>query len=129
MDFTDAPKKPKAESIVPMINVVFLLLIFFLMTAQIVAPDPFELTPPTASDPSQPAENRNATLYVGRNGTLSFQDRAGDAAFERIAEQAATISTLQLRADAALDGARLAKIMTRLSQAGIAGIELVVLSQ
>ena len=37
----DMPKRrPRGESIIPMINVVFLLLIFFLLTAQIAPADP-----------------------------------------------------------------------------------------
>lgn len=49
MDFAPPKRRPRAESIVPMINVVFLLLIFFLMTAQIAPPDPFEVAPPNCA--------------------------------------------------------------------------------
>ena len=50
MEFAPAsrPHTPR-ESVVPMINVVFLLLIFFLMTAQITAPTPVEVTPPSVT--------------------------------------------------------------------------------
>ena len=41
------PRRPR-ESAVPMINIVFLLLIFFLMTATIAPPAPFAVTPPAA---------------------------------------------------------------------------------
>ena len=37
----DAARAPTRDSTVPMINIVFLLLIFFLITAQIAPPAPF----------------------------------------------------------------------------------------
>ena len=56
------PRRPRGESIIPMINVVFLLLIFFLLTAQIAPSTPFPLTPPdSASD--IPAEARDV-LFI-----------------------------------------------------------------
>ena len=77
MDFTDAPRRPRAESIVPMINVVFLLLIFFLMTSRLAQPDPFEVTPPEAALDT-PLEAQ-ATLYVDKSGKLSFDGFEGAA--------------------------------------------------
>ena len=51
MDFAPRrPARPARENIVPMINVVFLLLVFFVMTAQIAPPDPFDIAPPEAGD-------------------------------------------------------------------------------
>ncbi|NHX27772.1 biopolymer transporter ExbD, partial [Escherichia coli] len=46
MQFPQHPRRDRGENIVPMINVVFLLLIFFLMTAQIGPPAPIDVTPP-----------------------------------------------------------------------------------
>lgn len=129
MDFTEAPKKPKTESIVPMINVVFLLLIFFLMTAQIAPPDPFQVSPPTATEANNRRSDQSITLYVGQDGRMALDQITGEAVFTKIAAIAPQISVLSLRVDAALDGANLAKIMARLSQAGVPRIELVVVSQ
>ncbi len=49
MEFPEPPRRPRAESILPMINVVFLLLIFFLMTSRLAQPDPVEVAPPEAA--------------------------------------------------------------------------------
>lgn len=50
MNFRLWPQRPRAESIVLMIKVGFLLLIFCLLTAQIAPTDPFKTTRPTARD-------------------------------------------------------------------------------
>ncbi len=124
MDFDNAPRKPRGESIVPMINVVFLLLIFFLMTAQIAPPEPFEVSPPTAEKAAEP--DGELVLYVGKNAALQFQNTAGDAAFAAISAAAGDGKTLQLRIDASLDGDRLAQVMQRLSAVGFSRVEVVV---
>ncbi|MCP4207498.1 MAG: biopolymer transporter ExbD [Shimia sp.] len=124
MDFDASPRKPRAESIVPMINVVFLLLIFFLMTAQIAPPEPFEVSPPTAEKAAEP--DGELILYVGKESALQFQDTAGEAAFTAIAAAAGDGQALQLRIDASLDGDRLAQIMQRLSAVGFSRVEVIV---
>ncbi|MBL4543543.1 MAG: biopolymer transporter ExbD, partial [Rhodobacteraceae bacterium] len=48
------PTRPR-EPVVPMINVVFLLLIFFLMAAVIAPPEPFGVTLPRAAADDPPA--------------------------------------------------------------------------
>ena len=48
MRFAVHPGREKKESIIPMVNVIFLLLIFFLMTSSFIIPDPFELNKPYA---------------------------------------------------------------------------------
>lgn len=124
MDFDASPRKPRAESIVPMINVVFLLLIFFLMTAQIAPPEPFEVSPPTAEKAAEP--DGELVLYVGKESALQFQDTAGEAAFTTISAAAGDGQALQLRIDASLDGDRLAQIMQRLSAVGFSRVEVIV---
>ena len=124
MDFDNPPRKPRAESIVPMINVVFLLLIFFLMTAQIAPPEPFEVSPPPAEKAAEP--DGAFVLYVGKEAALQFQETAGDAAYAAISAAAGDGKVLQLRIDASLDGDRLAQVMQRLSAVGFSRVEVVV---
>ena len=54
------PRMAQDRAIVPMINVVFLLLVFFLMTASLTPPPPREITAPVA--PHAPA--RSATRHA-----------------------------------------------------------------
>jgi len=124
MDFSDPPRKPRAESIVPMINVVFLLLIFFLMTSQIAPPDPFEITPPTANQDGE--ATAEPVLYINAAGTVHFDGMEGPDAFARLAPLAATSDVLLIKADAQLEASTLAATLTALTQAGFASVEIVV---
>ena len=141
MQFSEPPRRHPPESIVPMINVVFLLLIFFLMTAQIAPPDPIEVTPPSATQALDPAEGE-FTLYLGVQGDLAFGEALGEddalaalqAAKEAYCADGGCSDTvppppLILRADADVSGATLAALMPRLAQAGFAEIQLVTVSQ
>ncbi|QHQ37497.1 biopolymer transporter ExbD [Algicella marina] len=123
MDFAQPPRRPRAESIVPMINVVFLLLIFFLMTARIAPPEPFEVSPPE----TRAAEAADGTLilYVGADGQVGYSSLTGEPALEALIEETAE-GPLILRADAALPGPELARLLARLRSAGIGHIDLLV---
>jgi biopolymer transport protein ExbD len=119
MRFAAPPRRRPAENIVPMINVVFLLLIFFLMTAQIAPPDPFTVTVP-ASDAGDPAPGP-AVLYVSATGELAYGLARGDAVFA-VLDPA---TPLLIRADTALEAAELARLLTRLAAVGLTGVALV----
>lgn len=136
MQFAPPARRRPPDSHVPMINVVFLLLIFFLMTAQIAPPAPINVTPPTATA-EDPADG-TFTLYLGADGKLAYADVLGtEKALARLqtAKEAlclvencaakTTPPTLVLRADAAAPGAVLAALMPRLAQVGFAQIQLV----
>ena len=51
MQFPDDTPRRGGDNLLPMINVVFLLLIFFLISAEMTPPEPFEVSSPRgASD-------------------------------------------------------------------------------
>jgi biopolymer transport protein ExbD len=104
-----------------MINVVFLLLIFFLMTAQIVPPAPFDMTLPTAEGDEDVGQ---MALYINANGDIAFETARGDAA---LAEAAALPEgkPLRLYADATLPAATLAQVLSRLAALGATQVEIV----
>ena len=141
MQFNDPPRRRPPESIVPMINVVFLLLIFFLMTAQVAPPDPFELTPPSVTAEGVQAEGE-FTLYLGPDGALAFGDSTDEdealAALQGAKDaycaaggcsQDVPPPPLILRADAGVEGAQLARLMPRIAQVGFAEIRLVTVAK
>lgn len=115
------PRRTRAESIVPMINIVFLLLVFFLLSATIAPPEPFEVSPPTGEGPAA-EEAGEAVLHLGRDGSLAFGELRGEAALEA----AAGAPKLVLRADAEVAGAAFAALLARLAAAGVESAALVV---
>ena len=103
----------------PMINVVFLLLIFFLMTAQIAPAPPFDLTLPDAQAEASRVDTQ--PLYISQQGDIAFGALVGDAALIEAAQ-----NPVSLHADAGLPGPRLAAVMTQLAQLGAPSISLQV---
>ncbi len=121
LDFSPAtPPRRSAENIVPMINVVFLLLIFFLMSAQIAPPDPIDVTVPDSTSETAPVDPN--ALYVGADGTLAYGGATGDGALAALADHA---GVLPVRADADLPAAKLAALLPKLAAAGVDGVELI----
>ncbi len=127
MEFSTPQRRPRGESVVPMINVVFLLLIFFLMTSQIAPPEPLEVDPPVAKK-SKDTE-AHLTIFMDKTGSLAFRDFRGDAAVEQALKAAGAAKSLQLRADADLDAQKLARVLKTLSGNALQNIELVVVPQ
>lgn len=114
-------RRSAREPVVPMINVVFLLLIFFLMTAQIVPPAPFDLTLPNASGDEDTGQK---ALYISASGEIAYDTFRGEAALAQ-AVAATADSPLRLYADATLPAATLAKVLAQLTALGATGVEIV----
>jgi len=139
MDFSTPERRPRETSLLPMINVVFLLLVFFLIAAKLAPPEPFAVTPPEASAQDETAGD--FTLYLGADGQLGFDGaQSADAATDAGIFDALTAARLDycaradctvqpprlmLRADAAAPVARLAALLPALGTAGFAQVDLV----
>lgn len=122
MQFAPLRRRQSRENIVPMINVVFLLLIFFLMTARIAPPDPFEITPPdSAGEDTAPAP---AVLYVAADGSLAYAAARGEAVFDALAGRERDAALL-IRADRRARAQDLARLLARLAGIGVSDVSLV----
>ncbi|MBN2761331.1 MAG: biopolymer transporter ExbD [Rhodobacteraceae bacterium] len=119
MDFAP-PSRPRGprESVVPMINVVFLLLIFFLMSAQIAPPDPVDIMPPSVALADRPAPTDMQVLWLGGEGVLLTADGLAP-------DMGALGSAVSLRADADAPAADLARVLRDLASAGVREVTLV----
>lgn len=118
------PRKPHKhrENIVPMINVVFLLLIFFLVSAQIAPPEPFAVIPPK-SDIDASADGLD-TLYIDKDGLLAFGNARGDAVFLALAERVNS-GPLLIRADRNVAASKLAALLPKIAKTGITDLSLI----
>lgn len=121
MTFERPPQRNPAQdrAIVPMINVVFLLLIFFLMSATLAPPDPFDITPPT-SDGAE-TDRQPLTLHVSASGDFAYSGHEGEAIWPALATHE---GALPLRVDTAFSAAELAALLPRLAEAGLTDIHL-----
>ena len=123
MRFAPRRSRQMPESVVPMINVVFLLLIFFMMSATITPAPPFDLTLPQSQDAGD-LEGED-TLYISQDGVVAFGGALDEAAWAALVS-ADQSNTLTLRADAALPATSLAQVLARLAAMDRADIELVI---
>lgn len=113
------------RAIVPMINVVFLLLIFFLMTASLTPPSPFDIDPALAEgDPGTPGDE---AIHVAADGRLAYRAWRGDEVFAAL-RATETTTPLYIRADAALPAAELAALLRQLAEVGVRDLRLLTVS-
>lgn len=124
MDFSQPRRRSRIDSIVPMINIVFLLLIFFLMTATIAPPAPVEVAPPQSTADGR--VERQRTLFVAADGRLAVGEARGDAVFDALAGLPQDGPPLLIRADRGVPGARVAEVISRLGTLGLDRVKLIV---
>lgn len=136
MDFSSR-KRPTPDNMLPMINVVFLLLIFFLMVAQLKQPEAFEVMPPISQSAAQDkAESKgDFILLLSAEGLPGYRDATGEAAFAALdvarADYCGNVDCqivpprLTLRADAGMAASDLAALLPRLASLGFADLQLV----
>lgn len=121
MRFPAPRSRARQESVVPMINVVFLLLIFFMISSELGPAPPFEVRPPRTGQ-SAPGESADDTLYVSATGEIAWRDLRGDAAFSALAGRGT--GPLELRADGATPAREVAVLLRRLAEAGVTDVRL-----
>lgn len=120
------------EAVMPLINIVFLLLIFFMIAGKLSAADPFEISPP-ASSSSVNAETGPLTLLVGQNGELALN---GDVLEEKDlqAELSARLAAdpdlvLRIKADGGAKATDVIEIMEIIRDAGSQELNLLTLPE
>ncbi|KEO61597.1 biopolymer transporter ExbD [Thioclava indica] len=133
MRIAPPPRRALSEPLLPMINVVFLLLVFFLLAATLARPAPFTVTPPEARSDTAPDPGA-LTLYLDAKGETGFGTERGAGALAALGQAAEAAraqcgdcaDTLQLRADAGVPGAALADLLPQLAALGFRDLSLVV---
>jgi biopolymer transport protein ExbD len=126
--------------VVPLINIVFLLLIFFMLAGSLRSVEPFAVELPKASSSEhepqgkegekqqqQKGEEEASVLFVGANGELALDGRRldEDALVASLSARSGGDS-LQLHADARIPARRFLPLLDRLRGAGVTELELVV---
>lgn len=119
MNLSRPHRRPARESIVPMINVVFLLLIFFLMTASLEPSPPFDLALPQADTPA--ADRGARALYISPVGDLAFDGQTGPHVLAILSE---TKGPVTLHADASSPANLMSQVLSDLSALGIDQVNL-----
>ena len=129
MKFAPAQTKRELVNITPLIDVVFILLVFFMLAGAIERPAAIDVSPPT-SESTLASDVEDVVILVGEDGAIAFQGRTmtNDAELVRTATvwfAARPDSSIQLKADAAAEAARVIKVMELLREAGAQYLVLV----
>ena len=130
MGFEPPCPKNDEERVLPLINVVFLLLIFFMLAGQLSASDPFEVAPPRSQSEGPPAP-QEALVLVAADGRLALDGEVmeGPALQSRLAARLKGEADVRVRlkADGRAEAARVVAVMELLREAGVKRLKLLTL--
>jgi biopolymer transport protein ExbD len=118
------------ERILPLINVVFLLLIFFMLTGHLAASDPFAIEP--AKSVSEGLDSpQDLLILVSADGRTALDGIEMDeeavvaTAAERLKKMSpAGTPALRLKVDGGADATHIVRLMQRLRKAGFRKLNL-----
>lgn len=128
------PPRPRNDDdrILPLINVVFLLMIFFMLAGRISALDPFQVEPPRSTSAGG-NEHQETLVLVGADGQLALDGTAMDeAAFATaMAEwvEANPGGRVRLKADGRTEATHVVAVMETLRKAGVETLRLMTLPE
>ncbi len=127
------PPRPKNhdERILPLVNVVFLLLVFFMLAGRLAVTDPFPVDPPESNSETTPPVGKVVVL-VGADGRLAVDgDVVAETALADIVADrldAGGEVPVELKADANTDANRVIAVMEDLRDAGVSKLRLLTVA-
>ena len=122
MNFRKTSYGSEKENIVPMINIVFLLLIFFLITSSLVPRPveiierPFGLSDSNVDDPNY--------LFITSSSEIMYLGQTGEIAWDLIQNNEPT--TLTIEADRNLAANKFISLLNKLNDMNILHLEMIV---
>ena len=130
MQFDFKKQEEEADNILPMINVVFLLLIFFIMTGALHAVDYFNVNPPSSSSEFEGSLN-DTVILVGGDGRLAIDNKEVDevdlqlSVSDKLSTNTGAI--FRIKADGRVDAARVVEVMELIEAVGVRRVMLLTL--
>ncbi len=125
-----ARKKDEEERILPLINVVFLLLIFFMLAGRLATSEPFRIALPESAAADE-TQRRDAVLLLAADGRLALDGQALEPAELKtaLAARLADVPDLSvnLKADGAAEATAVVAVMETLRDAGLRDLRLLAL--
>ena len=116
-------KEPQEENVIPMINIIFLLLLYFMIVGNL-SPD-YNVAPPFASRQAEPPA-AIPTVSVSPDGEMRFEGKS--VTWENLHVEISKVTgheKLKIHADAKSDALTVSKIMKAATEAGILQFVLV----
>lgn len=121
-NFSNPAPADSEENVLPLINIVFLLLIFFLIAGALTIPDLFPVEPPV-SDSETPAAPVETIVLIGADGQISLQNKliAADQlhALARAIIKQKPLQPFKLKADNQAASGQVIRAIAALRNAGV----------
>lgn len=125
------------DHLIPLINVIFLMLIFFMAVGRMTPAEPIEVEPPVSTQDLE-AETRDKVLVIGADGRMAIGTeivsretlRARLSAWQGTAVGSGTQAPLELtlKADASITSGLLRETLDLLEAEGIERVRLLTLA-
>lgn len=116
------------ERVLPLINVVFLLLIFFMIAGQLSATDAFRVQPAESASEGEP-EAQDVLVLVARDGRLALDGEELEAAALEAALRGREDVRVRLKADGRARATEVVAVMERLRAAGVGRLHLLTVPE
>ncbi|HBV00275.1 MULTISPECIES: ExbD/TolR family protein [Thalassospira] len=119
-----ADDSPVQEPMLPLINIVFLLLIFFMIAGSLQKLGPFDVNPP-ASQTAESQPEDTIVLWFGKAGEVGIDDQKGT--LENLSSFLPVDyigRPVEIRADRETDGVKVVALLKRLQELGIDKVQL-----
>ncbi|WP_142850115.1 biopolymer transporter ExbD [Telmatospirillum sp. J64-1] len=132
MEFRKTEEREQPENVLPLINVVFLLLIFFMIAGVLEKADLFDVEPPVMASGTE-AEAGEGLLLIAADGRLAFEGNeiTADSLDKAVAAFRAREPDmlLRLKADGAAPAEHVIEVMEMLKEAGVERVMLLALER
>jgi len=122
------PNRPTEIDLTSLINIIFLMLIFFMLAAAIAPADDAEIEPIVSSYDAQPADNSRVSITINRNAAITVDGDLIDS--ERFKSRLVELTQnneqveLSIKADAKLEASVLVKLLADATDAGISSVAI-----
>jgi len=128
MQFAKPEKKRQIlDPILPLINIVFLLLIFVMMMSRVEGTDGYDVSPPISTS-KNPAGQRDRLLVLNKDGRVWLDDvEMNDVTLMQYAQDQKRDhpnEIVKIKADAEVDAIQLISLMESLRSGGVENLVL-----
>ena len=130
MQFQSGKQEEEPDRVLPLLNVVFLLLIFIIMTGALHAVDYFNINPPSSSSEFQ-ASLDETVILIGADGRVAIDNKEVDeidlqlSVSDKLAANSG--ADFRIKADGRVDAARVVEVMELIEAVGVRRVMLLTL--
>jgi biopolymer transport protein ExbD len=119
----DTKQEFREPVIVPLVNIVFLLLIFFMLVGRIAPFEALDVAPPVSGAGEQTADRPDPVVLIAADRRLALDEEEMEedlllSTIARLFEEDPSL-TVRIKADAALEADQLIRLMESLQKLGI----------